>query len=167
LKFKPQINEGDSALLDIEQEVSSVDATGAKGTSDLGPTFNVRTIKNAVLVKSGETVVLGGLLDEQTSEQISKVPLLGDIPYLGELFKSTATNKNKRNLMVFIRPIILRDPVTYSGISSSKYSMFRAEQLDRASKGLPLMPELTTPVMPAYNSGTNLPKLPQNGQAGK
>ena len=167
LKFKPQINEGDSVLLDIEQEVSSVDSTGAKSSGDLGPTFNVRTIKNSVLVKSGETVVLGGLLDEQTTENISKVPLLGDIPYLGELFKSTSTSKNKRNLMVFIRPIILRDPVTYSGISSSKYSMFRAEQLDRASKGLPLMPELTKPVMPVYNSGDDLPTLPQNGQAGK
>ena len=152
LKFKPQINEGDSVLLEIEQEVSSVDSASAN--SDLGSTFNVRTIKNTVLVKSGETVVLGGLLDEKTNEVVSKVPLLGDIPVLGELFKSTKTDKTKRNLMVFIRPVILRDPVTYSGISNAKYSMFRAEQLDRASKGLRLMPdELTTPVMPAYGSG--------------
>ena len=152
LKFKPQINEGDSVLLEIEQEVSSVDSASAN--SDLGSTFNVRTIKNTVLVKSGETVVLGGLLDEKTNEVVSKVPLLGDIPVLGELFKSTSTDKTKRNLMVFIRPVILRDPVTYSGISNAKYSMFRAEQLDRASKGLRLMPdELTTPVMPAYGSG--------------
>lgn len=152
LKFKPQINEGDSVLLEIEQEVSSVDSASAN--SDLGSTFNVRTIKNTVLVKSGETVVLGGLLDEKTNEVVSKVPLLGDIPVLGELFKSTKTDKTKRNLMVFIRPVILRDPVTYSGISNAKYSMFRAEQLDRASKGLRLMPdEITTPVMPAYGSG--------------
>ena len=161
LKFKPQINEGDSVLLEIEQEVSSVDSTSSSGTgssgSSLGPTFNVRTIKNTVLVKSGETVVLGGLLDEKTSEIVSKVPLLGDIPVLGELFKSTKSDKSKRNLMVFIRPVILRDPVTYSGISNAKYSMFRAEQLDRASKGLHLMPdELTTPVMPAYGSGVTL-----------
>ncbi len=155
LKFKPQINEGDSVLLEIEQEVSSVDSASAN--SDLGSTFNVRTIKNTVLVKSGETVVLGGLLDEKTNEVVSKVPLLGDIPVLGELFKSTSTDKTKRNLMVFIRPVILRDPVTYSGISNAKYSMFRAEQLDRASKGLRLMPdELTTPVMPAYGSGATL-----------
>lgn len=155
LKFKPQINEGDSVLLEIEQEVSSVDSASAN--SDLGSTFNVRTIKNTVLVKSGETVVLGGLLDEKTNEVVSKVPLLGDIPVLGELFKSTSTDKTKRNLMVFIRPVILRDPVTYSGISNAKYSMFRAEQLDRASKGLRLMPdEITTPVMPAYGSGATL-----------
>jgi len=155
LKFKPQINEGDSVLLEIEQEVSSVDSTSAN--SSLGSTFNVRTIKNTVLVKSGETVVLGGLLDEKTNEVVSKVPLLGDIPVLGELFKSTSTDKTKRNLMVFIRPVILRDPVTYSGISNAKYSMFRAEQLDRASKGLRLMPdELTTPVIPAYGSDTSV-----------
>ena len=149
LKFKPQINEGDSVLLEIEQEVSSVDSSSSNSSS-LGPTFNVRTIKNSVLVKSGETVVLGGLLDEKTSEVVSKVPLLGDIPMVGELFKSTSTSKSKRNLMVFIRPMILRDPVTYTGISSNKYSMFRAEQLDRASKGLPLQPELNKPVLPAY-----------------
>ncbi|MFC3912593.1 type II secretion system secretin GspD [Pseudaeromonas sharmana] len=155
LKFKPQINEGDSVLLEIEQEVSSVDSTSAN--SSLGSTFNVRTIKNTVLVKSGETVVLGGLLDEKTNEVVSKVPVLGDIPVLGELFKSTSTDKTKRNLMVFIRPVILRDPVTYSGISNSKYTMFRAEQLERASKGLRLMPDdITTPVMPEFKSDTTL-----------
>ena len=162
LKFKPQINEGDSVLLEIEQEVSSVDSTGSSSSSsgssssDLGPTFNVRTIKNAVLVKSGETVVLGGLLDEKVSETISKVPLLGDIPVLGELFKATSTGRDKRNLMVFIRPVILRDPVTYSGISGNKYSLFRAEQLDRASKGIPLMPELDKPVLPTYGTSPML-----------
>ncbi len=160
LKFKPQINEGDSVLLEIEQEVSSVDSTGSSSSSSssssLGPTFNVRTIKNAVLVKSGETVVLGGLLDEKVSETISKVPLLGDIPVLGELFKATSTGRDKRNLMVFIRPVILRDPVTYSGISGNKYSLFRAEQLDRASKGIPLMPELDKPVLPTYGTSPML-----------
>lgn len=64
----------------------------------------MRTIKNTVLVKSGETVVLGGLLDEKTNETISKVPLLGDIPVVGELFKASNTTKTKRNLMVFICP---------------------------------------------------------------
>ncbi len=148
LKFKPQINEGDSVMLDIEQEVSSVDSTTT--SSSLGSTFNVRTIKNSVLVKSGETIVLGGLLDEKTNEVVSKVPLLGDIPVVGELFKSTKSDKTKRNLMVFIRPTILRDPVTYTGISNNKYTMFRAEQLERASKGLRLMPDLSTPQLQAY-----------------
>ena len=149
LVVTPQINEGDSVLLNIEQEVSSVAQTQAAGTANLGPTFDTRTVKNAVLVKSGETVVLGGLMDEQTKEQISKVPLLGDIPLLGYLFRSTSTNTSKRNLMVFIRPTILRDANVYTGVSSNKYSLFRAEQLNAAAQE----GYLTSParqVLPAY-----------------
>ncbi|MGL6624393.1 GspD family T2SS secretin variant ExeD [Aeromonas jandaei] len=149
LVVTPQINEGDSVLLTIEQEVSSVATKPAEGTSTLGPTFDTRTVKNAVLVKSGETVVLGGLMDEKTSENVSKVPLLGDIPVLGYLFRSTSNSTSKRNLMVFIRPTILRDADVYSGISSNKYSLFRAEQLDAAAQE----GYLTSPkrqVLPAY-----------------
>lgn len=134
LTVTPQINEGDSVLLTIEQEVSSVASKAAEGTATLGPTFDTRTIKNAVLVKSGETVVLGGLMDEKTSETVSKVPLLGDIPVLGYLFRSTNNSTAKRNLMVFIRPTILRDANVYSGISSNKYTLFRAEQIEASSQ---------------------------------
>ncbi|MBZ6064832.1 GspD family T2SS secretin variant ExeD [Aeromonas schubertii] len=134
LVVTPQINEGDSVLLSIEQEVSSVAKAQASGTADLGPTFDTRTVKNAVLVKSGETVVLGGLMDEQTKEEVSKVPLLGDIPVLGYLFRSTSNSTAKRNLMVFIRPTILRDANVYSGISSNKYTLFRAQQLENAAQ---------------------------------
>ena len=149
LVVTPQINEGDSVLLNIEQEVSSVAQTQATGTANLGPTFDTRTVKNAVLVRSGETVVLGGLMDEQTKEQVSKVPLLGDIPVLGYLFRSTSNTTSKRNLMVFIRPTILRDADVYTGVSSNKYSLFRAEQLNAASQE----GYLTSParqVLPAY-----------------
>lgn len=149
LVVTPQINEGDSVLLTIEQEVSSVAKAQASGTAELGPTFDTRTVKNAVLVKSGETVVLGGLMDEQTKEEISKVPVLGDIPVLGYLFRSTANTTSKRNLMVFIRPTILRDANVYSGISNNKYSLFRAEQLEAAAQDA----YLTSPkrqVLPEY-----------------
>lgn len=113
LKVTPQINEGDSVLMDIEQEVSSVatsTSTSSSSTSSasLGDTFNTRTVKNAVLVKSGETVVLGGLLSNNTSESTYKVPLLGDIPVLGYLFRYNSTSKPNRILMVFIHPTILR-----------------------------------------------------------
>ncbi len=130
LKVTPQINDGDSVLLDIEHEVSSV-AQGASGdasANSLGATFNTRTIKNAVMVKSGETVVLGGLLNNQTSESVYKVPVLGDIPLLGYLFRYNSTSTSKQNLMVFIHPIILREEGTYGGISSEKYNLFRSEQ---------------------------------------
>lgn len=151
LKFTPQINEGDSVILDIEQEVSSVDTSA--GDTGNGPTFSMRNIKNTMLVKSGETVVLGGLLSEQSEEVVSKVPLLGDIPLIGNLFKSTSTSKSKRNLMVFIHPIILRDPETYASISRNKYTKFRAEQIDRHARGIPLLPdEINVPVLPEYGA---------------
>ncbi len=149
LKFTPQINEGDSVMLTLEQEVSSV----ATNSSDLGATFDVRTIKNSVLVKSGETVVLGGLIDHQTTEVVSKVPFLGDIPVLGELFKQTSSSYRKRNLMVFLRPVILRDDVEFSAISSGKYNMYRDEQLKRHKEGIRLLPmRMSSPVIPELNS---------------
>lgn len=151
LKFVPQINEGDSVLLTLEQEVSSVDSSSKNNAN--GETFNVRTIKNSVLVKSGETVVLGGLMDHQTEETVSKVPLLGDIPIIGELFKQTNSSSYKRNLMVFIRPVILRDDESYKGISEAKYSMFRDAQIERHNEGIRLLPiELSTPVLPEIDS---------------
>ena len=79
------------------------------------------------------------------------MPILGDIPLLGYLFKYTSANKAKRNLMVFIHPIIIRDPDTYSSISRNKYTKFRSEQLDRAVRGIDLLPDTrTAPVMPKY-----------------
>jgi general secretion pathway protein D len=134
----------------MEQEVSSVDNSTAN--SDYGPTFNMRNIKNSVLVKSGDTVVLGGLISEDEQEIVSKVPILGDIPFIGALFRATRTSKEKRNLMVFIHPVILRDPDTYSSISRNKYTKFRTEQLDRFERGIPLLPdEITIPVMKEYD----------------
>ncbi|PLR30387.1 type II secretion system protein GspD [Chimaeribacter coloradensis] len=130
LKVTPQINEGDAVLLEIEQEVSSVDSAGGQSSS-LGPTFNTRTIQNAVLVRTGETVVLGGLLDDTSKETHSKVPLLGDIPLVGNLFRYTSTETAKRNLMVFIRPTILRDDDVYHSVSKKKYTNFQKVQKER------------------------------------
>ncbi|KFX14184.1 general secretion pathway protein GspD [Pectobacterium parvum] len=128
LKVKPQINEGDSVLLEIEQEVSSVADSASSSSAELGATFNTRTVNNAVLVSSGETVVVGGLLDKSTRESSSKVPLLGDIPILGYLFRSNSQETSKRNLMLFIRPSIIRDRSQYQSASASKYHSFNAEE---------------------------------------
>ncbi|HAS1204473.1 TPA: type II secretion system secretin GspD [Enterobacter cloacae] len=132
LKVTPQINEGDSVLMEIEQEVSSVDTSAT--SSSLGPTFNTRTIQNAVLVKSGETVVLGGLMDDASKQEVSKVPLLGDIPLIGQLFRYTSNEKSKRNLMVFIRPTIIRDDEVYHSLSRDKYTGFKEMQKERSDK---------------------------------
>ena len=152
LKVTPQINEGSGVQMTIEQEVSSV-----SGTTGVDISINKRELKTTVLVEDGGTVVLGGLIDEDVQESVSKVPLLGDIPILGNLFKSTSTSKRKRNLMVFLRPTIIKDGVTMNTISHRKYNFIRAEQLKRQSEGVPLMPYTDTPVLPEWNDALSLP----------
>jgi general secretion pathway protein D len=152
LKVTPQINEGDAIQLLIEQEVSSV-----SGATSVDILINKREIKTSVIVDDGGTIVLGGLIDEDVQESVSKVPLLGDIPFLGHLFKSTTTSKRKRNLMVFIRPTIVRDGVTMNNISQKKYQYIRAEQLKRQSQGIPLMPFTEGPALPEWNESLSLP----------
>ncbi|MBV4413164.1 type II secretion system secretin GspD [Enterobacteriaceae bacterium YMB-R22] len=134
LKVKPQINDGDSVLLEIEQEVSSV-ADNSRA-SELGVTFNTRTVNNAVLVTSGATVVVGGLLDHSSRESASKVPLLGDIPLLGNLFRYKSKSREKRNLMLFIRPTIIRDQLHYDRASSGKYQQFHRDDKDDSQTAL-------------------------------
>ncbi|ATO33978.1 type II secretion system protein GspD [Dickeya dianthicola] len=135
LRVKPQINEGDSVLLQIEQEVSSVADSNSSTNSSLGATFNTRTVNNAVMVTNGETVVVGGLLDKTTIESNDKVPLLGDIPWLGSLFRSKSQSVNKRNLMLFLRPTIIRDPGQFQEASINKYRSFNNEQQQQRGEG--------------------------------
>lgn len=127
LKVKPQINEGDNIKMEIEQEVSDVSTTAVTGATDI--TTNKRSIKTTVLVEDGQTLVLGGLIDDQINDTRDKVPLLGDIPLLGSLFRYRTTSKSKRNLMVFLHPTILRDPKTADYYSRSKYDDLRTAQL--------------------------------------
>ncbi len=146
LKVTPQINEGNAVQMVIEQEVSKVE-----GQTSLDVVFGERKLKTTVLANDGELIVLGGLMDDQAGESVAKVPLLGDIPLIGNLFKSTADKKEKRNLMVFIRPTILRDGMAADGVSQRKYNYIRAEQIYRDEQGLSLMPHTAQPVLPAQN----------------
>ncbi|MHC0045495.1 type II secretion system secretin GspD [Vibrio campbellii] len=146
LKVVPQINEGDSVQLNIEQEVSNV--LGANGAVDVR--FAKRQLNTSVMIQDGQMLVLGGLVDERALESESKVPLLGDIPVIGQLFKSTSTQTEKRNLMVFIKPTIIRDGMTADGITQRKYNFIRAEQLYKAQEGLKLMDDSSIPVMPEF-----------------
>ncbi len=152
LKVTPQINEGTAVQLTIEQEVSSIGGTTA---GDI--TINKREIKTTVMADDGATVVLGGLIDEDVQESESKVPLLGDIPILGHLFKSTSVTKRKRNLMVFIKATIVRDGSAISGISKTKYNHIRAEQLVREAEGIRLMPSTRQVILPQWDDSLALP----------
>ncbi|WP_273022570.1 type II secretion system secretin GspD [Rheinheimera sp.] len=152
LKVTPQINEGDAVQLTIEQEVSSIG-----GATAVDITINKREIKTTVMADDGATVVLGGLIDEDVQESESKVPLLGDIPILGHLFKSTSVTKQKRNLMVFIKATIVREGSAISGISKTKYNYIRAEQLKRQEEGIRLMPMTDQVVLPEWDDSLALP----------
>lgn len=157
LRVTPQINEGDAIKLDIEQEISGV-IPSSTGASDL--TTSKRSIKTVVMVEDGRTIVLGGLIDDTVQQTRQSVPVLGEIPVLGRLFSYDRNSKNKRNLMVFLRPVILRDAATESRITEGKYSMIRAKQLEQRRKGIYLMDESVIPLLPEQ-----LPQIPAPFQA--
>jgi general secretion pathway protein D len=149
LKVKPQINEGNSIKLDIEQEVSSL-VTDKVGTADV--VTNTRSLKTSVMVEDSNVLVLGGLIDETLTDNQQKVPLLGDIPILGTLFRSQGTQKVKRNLMVFLHPKIMRNAETEQKISSSKYNYMRAQQLAHQAGDVPFVDKQEIPVLPDLNA---------------
>jgi len=127
LEVKPQINEADSVALFIRQEVSSIAGAQLPNSSDL--ITNKREIETTVLADNGEILVLGGLISEDVQESVNKVPLLGDLPIIGALFRSSAMSVQEKNLMIFLRPTILRDSITTKDLSQEKFNLIRAKQL--------------------------------------
>ncbi|MBK8183817.1 MAG: type II secretion system secretin GspD [Candidatus Competibacteraceae bacterium] len=146
LKVKPQINEGNAVKLEITQKVSSVAPSANANTQGL--TLNKREIKTAVLIENGQVLVLGGLIDDNHNESAQKVPVLGDVPLMGNLFRYRNTTKLKRNLMVFLHPVILRDAAQTSLHTSDKYSYIREQQLAARLKGNDfLLPDIQSPAL--------------------
>jgi len=126
LEVTPQINEGSSVILNIKQEVSGV---AGVITSGIDLITNKRVIETKVLVDNGQIIVLGGLIDEDTQETVSKVPILGSIPILGKLFQSSSSTVVKKNLMVFLRPTIILDSDISNQLSNDKYNYIKARQV--------------------------------------
>jgi len=147
LTVKPHINEGDTIALNIEQEVSNVDTK----SSVEGLVTNNRLIKTTVLVDNEEIIVLGGLIQDELSENTSKVPLLGDLPLLGNLFRSQVTEKQKRNLMVFLRPQIIWDKETSKQITHREYTSMLDLQKGLRASGINLMPNEQRPQLEELN----------------
>lgn len=137
LTITPQINDGDSMLLEISQEISSI-AQSASGAVDL--ITNERIIETTVIVDDGQILVLGGLLEDTLRESDQRVPILGSIPGIGALFRSRKTDKVKTNLLVFIRPKILRDSAAVSLETNSKYNYIREVLQQSEGTGIQLMP---------------------------
>lgn len=152
LKVTPQVNEGDAIKMDIEQIVSSV----APSAVAAGTVTNNRSIKTSVMVDDGQIIVLGGLITDDQGESVQKVPLLGDIPLLGSLFRYKSKNKDKTNLMVFIRPVILRDAAMSTAVSNSKYDFIRAKQLEARNAGAEGLKD-EMPVLPPIDEYLELP----------
>ncbi len=154
LKVKPQINEGDAIRLDIEQTVDGL-VGGAAGAGDL--VTSERSIKTSVLVDDGKMLVLGGLIRDDLVETTQKVPLLGDIPLLGALFRYTSVKKVKTNLMIFLRPTILRTKEDSFKLTRSKYNFIRSKQLKLDEDGVSLLSDESHPMMPKADEFLELP----------
>ncbi|MFN8755386.1 MAG: type II secretion system secretin GspD [Burkholderiales bacterium] len=147
LRVTPQVAEGGAVKLKVFQEVSSVvPTTNNVKSADL--ITNKRSIENTVLVDDGQTVVIGGLISDDTKNGESKVPLLGDIPVLGNLFKYQTRNRDKTNLMVFLRPVVLRDGKSAAALSGSRYDYIRGEQINHLNDAASLLPPTGGPELP-------------------
>jgi general secretion pathway protein D len=153
LKVTPHINEGDSLVLDIEQEVSSLTGLSLIATDLI---TNERKILTKVLAEDNRVVVLGGLIKDDVQDGTQKVPLLGDIPLLGRLFRSDGVQVTKTNLMVFIRPTIIRDERQLSGATAVKYRYIRDQQLGRAERGLQFLDDDYLPMLPEWQEQVRL-----------
>jgi general secretion pathway protein D len=125
LKVKPQINDGSSIKLEIAQEISNV--MNSSSAADL--ITSKRTLNTSVMVEDGKMLILGGLIDDTWRDSIAKVPLLGDLPLLGKLFSYKTKSKGKSNLMIFIRPTIIKDQILSNSVSMEKYNYIKAQQL--------------------------------------
>jgi len=149
LKIKPQISEGGTVKLQIYQEVSSVDANSMNNPAGL--ITNKRSLDSSVLVDEGQTVVLGGLIQDQVSTSETKVPLLGSIPFLGALFRYETRQHNKTNLMIFIRPHVLRSKNAGDSLTQDRYDYLRTEEANSQASWNLILPSMTAPQLPAID----------------
>ncbi|PLX76342.1 MAG: type II secretion system protein GspD [Azoarcus sp.] len=160
LKVKPQISEGGSIRLAIYQEASAVVASTDTGN---GPTTTKRSIESMVMIDDGAIIALGGLVEDSYSGGEEKIPLLGDVPVAGALFRYDTRKRTKTNLVVFLRPVILREREDYAGITRSRYDYVIGEQRASASKRDLLRGEPGTPELPAFDSPA--PAVPRTAPA--
>ena len=152
LKVRPQISEGGTIKLGIYHETSSVDKSTASAVS--GITINNRVIENNVLADDGQIIVLGGLIEDTTGDNAEKVRGLGDIPLIGNLFKYQTRERKKTNLMIFLRPVIVRNKEQSGSLAADRYDYMRsAETAAVPATGNLMLKDLGTPVLPALQDG--------------
>jgi general secretion pathway protein D len=157
LKVTPHINEGNSVQLKIEQEDSS---PGAKLTDSADISTNKRSIKTTVLIEDGGIIVLGGLMSDSVTESEDRIPGLGAIPIIGNLFKSRSGSRQKKNLVVFIRPRIMRDAEATESAGEAAYNEMRRSEQTLNGGHITLLPGEKQPAVPSIPPGIALPPAP-------
>ncbi len=159
LTITPKISKGGSITLKISQESSSL----SQQTGDAGSLItNKRSIETQVMVDDGQTIILGGLLDDKVTEGATKVPFLGSIPLIGNLFKARNSKKSKTNLLVFIKPTVMRNAIQASYETSAKYNFVRDLQLENNGGKVILQPGEKQPVLPELPAAPVEPEVPRN-----
>jgi general secretion pathway protein D len=164
LEVTPHINEGDMVVLDLNLESSSL--APSAGTQAVDLITNTRKLSTKVMVRDGGMLVLGGLTSEQLQESIQKVPGLGSIPVLGNLFKSRGTTRQKRTLLVFLKPRIMRDSLAEDLLSSDKYNYLRSEQIEARETRDSLTPARAVPVVPELEDFLRQQKAAKDARGG-
>ncbi|MBK9022020.1 MAG: hypothetical protein IPL72_19440 [Sulfuritalea sp.] len=163
LKVKPQISEGGTVKVQISQEVSSVNST----SNTLGPVTNKRAIDSTVLVEDGGIIALGGLIEDNYGAGEEKVPVLGDIPLFGALFRYETRKRTKTNLMVFLRPQVLRDEASTESIALRHYGRVQADQSKPEARDRQMPGEAPPPKLPGsvedIRSGANTSPITGSG----
>ena len=144
LRIKPQISEGGTVRLQIYQEVSSIQ----DNSNVAGVITNKRAVESTVLVDDGQIVVIGGLIQDTVKDGIEKVPVLGDIPILGPLFQYKTRSRTKTNLMVFLRPTLLRDSRSADPLTAGRYDYIRDEQNKAKPAPSAVLPYVESPILP-------------------
>ncbi|MFA6971753.1 MAG: type II secretion system secretin GspD [Gallionella sp.] len=155
LRIKPQVSQGGTVKLQVYQEVSSVQTQTINNAA--GVITNKRSLESTVLVDEGQIIVLGGLIQDSVSNGEDKVPILGDIPGLGNLFRHETRRRTKTNLMVFIRPYVLRDAQAHQGLTQDRYEYLRGEQTQGQFPSRFMLPDMQAPTLPPLSLKSDLP----------
>jgi len=169
LRIKPQISEGGAIRLEIFQEVSSVDPTSRSGASDL--VTNKRSLETKVVVDDGNTIVLGGLIDNTVKQTQEAIPILGSIPFLGALFRYRQEVRSRTNLMIFLRPVIVRTAEDSYRVTTDRYDYLRAftrgegEERDALFDRLEPVPPREPPAREPVQDSPAAPAKPADAEA--
>jgi len=160
LRIRPQIGANGTIRMVIFQESSSVSSTAAAGTSNAGPTTNKRSIESTVVVDDGKIIVLGGLIEDGYTINRTQIPLLGDLPVVGSIFQSMSRSRTRTNLVVFLRPVIMRDDAQATAHTLDRYDYIRANQLAVQLGRTETLPGEFGPLLPPVTADASFQPLP-------